>query len=202
MSTSGGKEPSLTGKQRAFVLHYLETMNATEATRRAGYRGNDTTLRVTATHNLAKPNIRAEIDRHLAKTVISAGETLSRVTAQATGTMEDFVTVDEDGVVRLDLAKAKAAGKLGLVKKFQEVTVTKGGETTRRVTVELYGADAALDKLMRYHSLYNDRATVQGDEARPIVIQHDLSRLPADVLAALADYDAPGDEDDASTPPA
>ena len=54
----------LTERQRRFVEEYMACGNGTEACRRAGYSQNsETVLRVQAHENLAKPNIKAEIDR-------------------------------------------------------------------------------------------------------------------------------------------
>ena len=47
----------LTPKQELFVAEYLKTGNATESARKAGYKGNDNTLRSIGTENLAKPAI-------------------------------------------------------------------------------------------------------------------------------------------------
>lgn len=55
---------SLTAKQQLFVDAYLSNgMNATDACRTAGYKGNTKTLTVVGTQNLAKPSIRAVIDK-------------------------------------------------------------------------------------------------------------------------------------------
>ena len=48
---------ALTPKQKAFADYYVELGNATEAARRAGYKGNAKTLTVVASENLAKPCI-------------------------------------------------------------------------------------------------------------------------------------------------
>ena len=54
----------LTERQRRFVEEFMACGNGTEACRRAGYSQNsETVLRVQAHENLAKPNIKAEIDR-------------------------------------------------------------------------------------------------------------------------------------------
>ena len=58
------KQRKLTERQRRFVEEYMACGNGTEACRRAGYSQNsETVLRVQAHENLAKPNIKAEIDR-------------------------------------------------------------------------------------------------------------------------------------------
>lgn len=58
----------LTQKQRRFVEEYLVTGNGTESCRRAGYsQKSDGCLRVQATENLAKPNVKQAIDRKRAE---------------------------------------------------------------------------------------------------------------------------------------
>jgi phage terminase small subunit len=54
--------PQLTLKQRRFVRAYLETGNATESARRAGYAGSDETLAVVGSENLRKPGIAAALE--------------------------------------------------------------------------------------------------------------------------------------------
>ena len=56
------KREKLTIKQQTFVAEYLKTGNATEAARRAGYKGNDNTLRVVGQENLLKPAIKKLIE--------------------------------------------------------------------------------------------------------------------------------------------
>lgn len=50
-------EKKLTPKQELFVSEYLKTGNATEAARKAGYKGNDVTLGAVGAENLKKPQI-------------------------------------------------------------------------------------------------------------------------------------------------
>lgn len=72
----------LTGKQAAFVHWYcsaLVNMNATEAARRAGYKGNDHQLGVVGAENLAKPGIRETIDKRLEKALSGADVTVEAV---------------------------------------------------------------------------------------------------------------------------
>ena len=56
-------EQKLTPKQKKFVAEYLKTGNATESARRAGYAGNDDTLRQVGAENLAKPYIALAIEK-------------------------------------------------------------------------------------------------------------------------------------------
>jgi hypothetical protein len=177
---------NLADKQRLFIAHYIETLNATEAARLAGYKGDNAALGVTGNRTLRNAKVRLEINRQLAKQCISAEELLARVTKHATGSMGDFVTLANglDGIasIELDLVKAYQAGKFDLVKKLTETTFTtiaKDGETkvTKKLSVELYPADAAQDRLMRYHSLFNDRITVTYEsEIKELILSGRISR--------------------------
>ena len=55
----------LTPKQKAFADYYIETGNATEAARRAGYKGKN--INRIASENLSKLDIKQYIDERLAK---------------------------------------------------------------------------------------------------------------------------------------
>lgn len=157
----GVKKRQLTIKQKLFIQHYLISLNATESARRAGYAGDYFTLAAMGAENLKKPQIRSAIDAKLKHRIPSIDETLARVADHATGDIRDFVSKNASGTPELDLEKAYDNDKLHLIKRWNETTVTrytKEGDpiVTRKVNVELYPADAALDKLMRYHSLYHD----------------------------------------------
>ena len=53
----------LSKKQTDFIYYYMISGNATDACRRAGYKGNEDTLAVVGSENLRKPYLMAEIDR-------------------------------------------------------------------------------------------------------------------------------------------
>lgn len=55
----------LTEKQKRFADYYIETGNATESARRAGYKGNN--LNKVASENLAKLDIKNYIDEKIAE---------------------------------------------------------------------------------------------------------------------------------------
>lgn len=137
----------LTYRQRLFVSYYLGAAsgNATEAARMAGYSHPN----VQGAQNLAKPSIRAAVDAHLAHAAMSADEVLARLSEIASGDMGDFSTIDAKGKPVLNLKRAKAAGKLHLIRAIKP---TKFG-----LAIELYSAHQALELLARYHGLLIDR---------------------------------------------
>ena len=74
----------LTQKQRRFIDEYIISGNATQAAIKAGY--SKKTAAVTATENLRKPNIKAEIEKRNA-------EIQSEKTADMTEVMEYLTSV-------------------------------------------------------------------------------------------------------------
>lgn len=66
------KGEKLTPKQEIFVSEYLKTGNATEAARRAGYKGNEKTLSQVGAENLRKPGIQGAIKEAKAKVMDEA----------------------------------------------------------------------------------------------------------------------------------
>ena len=61
-----GNGERMTGKQTAFVEHWISTRyNGTQAARLAGYAGDDNTLAHMASHNLRIPKIQAAIQAKL-----------------------------------------------------------------------------------------------------------------------------------------
>lgn len=138
-------ERKLTPKQQLFVEAYLGLANgnATEAARLAGFRQP----RQQGSRLLSNVDIAEAIAERLqtAKDCMRADEVLARITAQARGSIDDFV--GEYG--ELDLAKARARRAMPLVK---SISPTKWGHR-----LELYSAQTALELLGRYHGLFRDR---------------------------------------------
>jgi phage terminase small subunit len=150
----------LTNKQRAFIEHYLKCWNAAESARRAGY--SERTARFIGSENLTKPNIRAEIDKRLEELAMSAAEVLARLTDQATASMADFISLDDEtGYPRLDLKQAFERGKLHLLKKMR---VTDQGH----LTIELHDGQKALMLLGQHHKLFTQKHEVEMPQLEPL----------------------------------
>ena len=151
----------LTDKQRAFVEHYLVTWNASEAARRAGY--SKKTANEQGSRMLAKVSIQALIQQRIGQLKMTADEVMLRLADQARGSLEDFL--DDSGVV--DLIKARAAGKMHLLKSYSL--------TDKGVRIEHHDSQAALVQLGRILNLFTDR-----------VEQIDLTKLTDAQLERLA----------------
>ena len=86
----------MTEKQKAFCDFYIETLNATEAARRAGY--SKKTARAIGAENLTKPDIRLYIDERLKiieeNRVAGATEVLQYLTKVMRGQEKDQFDLD------------------------------------------------------------------------------------------------------------
>lgn len=149
----------LRAKQRAFAIEYVIDFNATQAAIRAGY--SEKTARQIGYENLTKPDIKAEIERHLEMRKMQAEEVLVRLAEHGRADMADFADIDEaTGGWTLNLAKAKQAGKTHLIKKLRP---NKYG-----TEIELHSVDAALTLLGKHHKLFTERIEVVDWEAQAI----------------------------------
>lgn len=95
----------LTEKQRRFVDYYVETGNASEAARRAGYA--EKAAYRTGSENLRKPQVKAAIDARLKeledKRIAKADEVLQFLTSTLRGEVkEERVVVEGTGEGRSD----------------------------------------------------------------------------------------------------
>ena len=93
----------LTEKQKRFADYYVENGNATEAARKAGYKGKK--LNNIASENLAKQGIKTYINEKLeqlqSERTASASEVLEFLTSSIRGEVEEEVVVVEgegDGI--------------------------------------------------------------------------------------------------------
>lgn len=141
---------TLTNKQQLFVEHYLTCLNAADAARRAGYSVKS--AYAIGSENLTKPEIKAAIDERLKEVAMNADEVLRRLADQARATLEDFIKEGTEGP-EVDLDKARAAGKLHLLKKFK---VDKDGS----ISIELHDPQSALVQIGRYHALFVDKTAL------------------------------------------
>ncbi len=90
----------LTERQKAFCDYYIETLNATEAARRAGY--SEKTAKEIGCENLTKPNIQAYIQERMEqmdkKRIASAEEVLEYLTKVMRGEeKEKLLEYNEEG---------------------------------------------------------------------------------------------------------
>jgi len=153
-----------TNKQKVFIEEYLQCWNAAEAARRAGY--SEKTARFIGANLLTKINIQDEIQARLAEKQMSADEALTLLADMARGDLGEFMDISSVGF-NLDLLDDEGNRKnTRLIRKIKQRTTTfiakKESEEDRETTeteIELYDAQAALDKILRVHGKYKDVGT-------------------------------------------
>jgi phage terminase small subunit len=165
----------LTDKQRLFVEEYLQSWNATDAARKAGY--SEHTASFIGYENLRKPYIREFIDRRLSESVMSANEALKRLSDQARATLLPFIDITEEGFVYFNFSHPEAKQYMHLIKKVKSKRTRRmegSGKNAEMwedewVEVELYDAQAALEKIGKYHGLFVERTDVtsKGESIAP-----------------------------------
>lgn len=90
------KMPELNGKQKAFCEYYIQSLNATEAAKKAGY--SEKTASSMGAENLRKPQIKQYIDNLLAQMqserIADAEEVLRYLTKVMRGEVKDQFDLD------------------------------------------------------------------------------------------------------------
>jgi phage terminase small subunit len=158
---------ALSTKQQAFVAHYFNCWSATEAARRAGYANPEKN----AYRLMVIEGVKAAIAARLAELKMSADEVLTRLTAQARGSIAPFIRRDTDGdLYGFDLSETQP---LHLLKKASLTRRRQKDDkdelvTVETVTIELYDAQAALALLGKHHKLFVDRTEITGKGGAPI----------------------------------
>lgn len=171
----------LTNKQRAFIDAYLESWNAAEAARKAGYKGRSDSVGQQVLRNIV---VAEEVSRRIEERAVKPKEVLDRLGNHAKSDVGQFfkevhrwtqwprpteevidekLGQDENGkdvtfyLVRamvLDLDKMLDPEYSRLVKKFTDSP--KSG-----LSIELYDAQSALEKLGKALGVLTERVAVQ-----------------------------------------
>ncbi len=176
---------ALTRKQEIFVLEYLNCWNASEAARRAGYKGQPSSV---GSQLLANISIAAEVERQIAERQIKPPEVLTRLTEHARADIGAFFResfrwsrwpLPTDEIVEereeedpkthkkypvykcrrlvFDLEKMRDPDSSKLIRKFADSP--KNG-----ISIELYDSQAALEKLGKALGVLTDRMAVTTQE--------------------------------------
>lgn len=151
----------LTGKQKLFVEHYLDCLNATEAARRTGYA--ESGIRVQAHRLLTNANVATAISEAMSERIMGANEAAMRLSEQARGSIGAFLATDDDG--KPTGFSLSAERPLHQVKK---VTTTDKGWS-----FEMYDAQSALVSVLKLHGKFVDRVAIEQE------YQETLERLRA-----------------------
>jgi hypothetical protein len=167
-------KPNLKGMQLEWVLAYIADpkRNATEAARKAGYKNPEQS----GWENRRNPSIQAYIKEFYEQQEATAAEAVAVLSRQMRGSMRDFLVFETDeqtGEIigpTLDLKKAAAAGYLDIIKEYEETEtiLRRSGDddgivVERRRKIKPYDAQAAADKLIRFHGGYTDNVKIKFD---------------------------------------
>ena len=149
---------NFTGKQQAFIDHYLICWNATEAAKLAGY--SERTAYSIGHENLNKPEIKEEIHKRVSELTMTADEALVRMTQIARGDLSGYIYDDGD----ISIQELKENGDGHLLKKYKRTRNTtrrKNGDEFESETIdfEFYAADAALRDILKIHGKYGPLGT-------------------------------------------
>jgi phage terminase small subunit len=163
------KQVGLNPKQKKFVIEYLVDLNATQAAIRAGYSAKTAGqigMRLLKNVHIEEA-IRKARDKIAAKTEITAERVLAEMARlafldigkafNADGSLKPLHEMDEDtrrAVAGLEITAMHAEG-------VQIGTLSK---------LKLADKGAALERLMRYLGLFNDKLKLQGDAENPLVL--------------------------------
>ena len=164
----------LTEKQKRFVEEYLIDLNATQAAIRAGYSPN--TANDIGCENLAKPNIRACIDKEIAerskRTGINQDRVIRELARLAFVNANDVIDMEEatlkDGATEDDTA-AIASVKVKTIP-------TKEGEGIER-EIKLTDKLKALELLGKHLGMFKDKVEIDATVKSTAKLDSILSQL-------------------------
>jgi phage terminase small subunit len=164
----------LTDRQRLFVAAYLGPAkgNASEAARIAGY-SHPAQVGSRLVHKSA---VSEQIKAGLTEVALTSSQILANLSEIADGSLDDYLKVTTRGKVTLDLAKAKKAEKLRLIRKIK---IDRNGE----VQIELHDPIRALDLLGKYRNLFTDRDASTESTTRSNPLSPDEAEIASDAIA-------------------
>jgi phage terminase small subunit len=164
----------LTEKQKRFVEEYLIDLNATQAAIRAGYSPN--TAKDIGCENLAKPNIRACIDKEIAERSKRTGINQDRVIRE----LARLAFVNANNVIDMEEATLKDGATEDDTAAIASVKVktipTKEGEGIER-EIKLTDKLKALELLGKHLGMFKDKVEIDATVKSTAKLDSILSQL-------------------------
>ena len=158
----------LTNKQRVFIEEYLRCWNATEAALRAGY--SERSARQIGQQNLSKHDIAEEIQARLQEIHMTTDEALALLADHARGDIGEFMDINGISFSLQLLDESGNRKNTRVIKKIKQKTTTfiakNESDEDREVhetEIELYDAQAAIDKVLRVAGKYKDNIDIKSD---------------------------------------
>lgn len=170
------RRETLNPQQEAFVEFYLQSWNASEAARKAGY--SPQSAREIGSRLLTNVNIKAAIKERLAELCMTTNEWFVRVTAQARGDIGELL--EDDGTISLRKARTRQMTRLISEYSIEETyRRDESGDPTpvTRVKVKLYSAKDALKMIGQRLGLLESDNRALLHELRALLSQHQLNEL-------------------------
>ncbi len=151
-------------KRRRFVEAYLNTWNASEAARQAGYRGK---ANMVGPRLLAVDSIKAAVMARMKETSMQTDEVLKRLTQQASNEAASYIRGDGS----IDLARLIADGKSHLIKGIKY-------DQRGRMIVEFFDAQVALTLIGKAQRMFVEQVdmTQHMDQAQVNIYLPDNER--------------------------
>lgn len=158
---------TLSKKHQDFVNEYfLCGMNGTEAYTRVYPDASRESARRNASRLLTNADILAEIDARLKEKHLSADEVLARLGDMARSDIAQFSKVRKVS----DLDSDNYRGKTHVIKKFKAKIINDAlGRQIEQVELELYDAQAALEKIGRHHGIFETGP--DGSDEKPFIVK-------------------------------
>lgn len=141
------KKKQLSVKQVLFCLAYIETGNATEAARRAGYKASDNVLAGIGYENLRKPQIARRIQERLNEADVTADEVIKTLGSQMRADTTDLF--DDHDRFNIQTLRERKLGHLIKKIKFRREAAHDSEEPVDIVEVELHSQQAAAAHLSK-----------------------------------------------------
>jgi phage terminase small subunit len=152
-------------KEKKFIEAYLQTGNATEAARKAGYAQTPGALRVTAVRLLTKANIQKHIQSRLEECEVTSNEVINTLASQMRADITELFN-DFDS---FDLQTIREKGLGHLIKKIKvkrEIPRDEDAEPVDVIELELHSQQAAAVQLCKVLGIEQEPAKNKGELAK------------------------------------
>lgn len=156
----------LTAKQKRFIEEYLIDLNATQAAIRAGY--SPESAKDIGCENLAKPNIKNEIDKSIAERSKRTGINQDRVLRE----IAKIAFVNPSDVINFNQATVKENASdddLAVISGIKIKSIPTDDGNIQEREVKLYDKLKALDMLGKHLGMFTDKIELKGDMGVKII---------------------------------
>jgi len=163
----------LTPRQKRFVQEYLVDLNATQAAIRAGYsqKGAETRGSELLRNRKVAAAVRVAKEKREERTEVTADKIVRELAQIAFNDMANYLTIDEDGVPRLDFSRMPEGATKDIQELTQDIHVEGRGdeaEPVKRTRFKLYSRLDALKKLLDHVAPPRASMELTGKDGGPL----------------------------------